>query len=184
MLDKTIALCYTIYINYKNVKSMSYIVDRYEIYKLPGQSLAVTQCGLQICGKGHAYGPQIYDSYSVCFILEGKGTYLVDGREYKLGAGQGFLITPGIPNTYCADTEEPWKYIYAIFGGADDDVLVHNAGLDEANVTFNFPLDEDMLHDLYAMHNASKNYDALGYDVTAYFLLVMSRLIRSNTLDN
>lgn len=38
-----------------------------------------------------------------------------------------------------------------------------------------------MINDLYAMHKACKSYDALGYDVTGYFLLVMSRLIKQNT---
>ncbi len=159
---------------------MSYTIDMYSLNRLPGQSLAVTQCGLQICDAGHSCGPYIYDSYSIHFIIEGKGKYLVDGREYELGAGQGFLIIPGMTNTYIADDEQPWKYIYAIFAGADDDVLVHNAGLGESNVVFDYTLDDEMSHDLWAMHKASKSYDALGYDATAYFLLIMSRLVRAN----
>lgn len=162
---------------------MSYKLDSYKLDKLPGQSLAVTQCGLQACDPGHSCGPLLYSTYSAHFIVEGKGRYQVDGREYELCAGQGFMITPGVINTYTADEKEPWKYIYASFDGVDDDTLSHNAGLDESNVIFDFDLDECMLHDLYAMYEASKSYDALGYDVTAYFLLVMSRLIRANTKD-
>ena len=160
---------------------MSYVIDSYHLNKLPGQSLAVIQCGLQICHPGHSCGPHTYHTYSAHFIIEGKGTYIVDGRSYELSAGQGFMIMPEVSNTYTADKKDPWKYIYASFIGADDDVLVHNAGLNESNSTFTFPLDDTMLNDLHAMHTASKSYDALGYDVTAYFLLVMSRLIRANT---
>ena len=88
---------------------MSYTLDMYSLSRLPGQSLAVTQCGLQMCDPGHSCGPRIYSSYSVHFVIEGKGKYLVDGREYELSAGQGFIITPGISNTYIADEDD---YIY------------------------------------------------------------------------
>ena len=163
---------------------MSQLTDRYDIDKLPNQSLAVTQCGIQICDPGHSSGSLLYQHYSAHFILEGKGVYCVNGKTYELKAGQGFMITPGCVSIYNADMEKPWKYMYATFMGTDDDSLVHNAGLDDDNVIFEFPLDEDMLHDLYAMHNASKSYDALGYDVAGWFLLVMSRLIKANTSHN
>ena len=99
--------------------------------------------------------------------------------SYELCAGQGFLITPNTSCVYIADEVEPWKYVYASFRGADDDTLVHNSGLDESNVIFDFPLDEDMVHDIYAMHRAGKKNEARGYDVTGYFLLVMSRLVKA-----
>ncbi|MBR2352988.1 MAG: AraC family transcriptional regulator [Clostridia bacterium] len=159
---------------------MSYDTDRYHLKRLSGQSLGVTECGIQICHKGHATSRGSRKSYAIHFILEGKGVYTVKGRSYMLSAGEGFLITPDVPNHYRADDEEPWKYVYVSFSGADDDTLVHHAGLDEENVTFSFPLDEDMIRDLYAMHGAGKKNEAQGYDVTGYFLLCMSRLVRKN----
>ncbi len=159
---------------------MSYITDRYELEKSPNQSLAVVECGIQICHAGHTAPVMSYRTYSAHFILEGKGTYTVGGRTYTLGAGEGFMITPGVPNTYAADDKDPWKYVYASFCGADDDALVHSAGLDEENVTFKFSLDADTVHNIYAMHTAGKKNEAKGYDVTGYFLLVMSRLIKAN----
>ena len=164
--------------------SLSYKTDRYDIKKLPNQSLAVTQCGLQICDSGHSFGPFLYNHYSAHFILSGKGTYTCGGKTYPLCAGQGFMIIPDMPNTYTADIDEPWRYIYANFCGADDETLVHNAGLNEDNMIFEFDLTDDMLHDLTMMHSSSKDQSARGYDVTGYFLLVMSRLVRSNSQRN
>ena len=158
---------------------MSYDTDRYNLSKLSGQSLAVIECGIQICHPGHASPKLFYKDYSAHFILEGKGVFIKDGASYELCAGQGFLITPNTSCVYIADEAEPWKYVYASFRGADDDTLVHNAGLDESNVIFEFPLDEDMVHDIYAMHRAGKKNEARGYDVTGYFLLVMSRLVKA-----
>ena len=163
---------------------MGYKTDRYDIKKLPNQSLAVTQCGLQICDNGHSCGPFLYSHYSAHFILSGKGTYTCGGKTYYLCAGQGFMIIPDMPNTYTADIDEPWKYIYANFCGADDETLVHSAGLNEDNMIFEFDLTDDMLHDLTMMHSASKDQSARGYDVTGYFLLVMSRLVKANTQRN
>ena len=157
---------------------MSYVTDRYNLIKLPGQSLAVVECGIQICHPGHKPPKIFYKDYSAHFILEGKGVFIKDDISYELHAGQGFLITPNSSCMYIADDKEPWKYIYASFRGVDDDALVHNAGLDENNVVFDFPLDEDMIHDMYAMHRAGKKNEARGYDVTGYFLLVMSRLVK------
>ena len=158
---------------------MSYDTDRYNLAKLPSQSLAVVECGIQICHAGHAAPKIFYKDYSAHFILEGKGVFTKDGVSSELCAGQGFLITPNTSCIYVADEKEPWKYIYVSFRGADDDALVHNAGLDENNVIFEFPLDEDMIHDIYAMHRAGKKNEARGYDVTGYFLLVMSRLVKA-----
>lgn len=159
---------------------MSYTTDRYQLHKHAGQSLAVTECGIQICHPGHATPHITYPDYSAHFILEGKGVFCLNGKEYPLSAGQGFLITPGSDCVYTADKHRPWKYIYVSFNGADGDTLVHSAGLDEENVVFDFPLDDDMVRDIYAMHSAGRRNEAKGYDVTGYFLLVMSRLVKAN----
>ena len=164
----------------KGVRSMSYDTDRYKLSKPPNQSLAVTECGIQICHSGHLTPESVYGYYSAHFIIEGKGTFTVNGKTYELAAGQGFMITPNSLCEYVADKENPWKYVYASFAGVDDDSLVHNAGLDEENVIFEFPLDSSMLRDLYAMHSAGKKNEAKGYDVTGYFLLCMSRLVKAN----
>ena len=93
--------------------------------KLPGQSLAVVECGIQICHSGHASPMLTYRHYSAHFILEGKGTYILDGKSYELGSGQRIMITPGALCIYIADKEAPWKYVYASFCRVDDDTLMH-----------------------------------------------------------
>lgn len=163
---------------------MSYVTDRYNVEKLSGQSLAVTECGIQICHSGHVSPKIDYSDYSAHFILEGKGVFSVNGKNYALGAGQGFIIIPGADCVYTADKQKPWKYVYVSFRGVDADVLVHNAGLDEQEVVFNFPLDDDMVRDIYSMHSSGKRNESRGYDVTGYFLIVMSRLIKANLQKN
>ena len=160
---------------------MSYETERYNMEKLSNQSLSIIQCGLQICHSGHSSGQLVYSEYSAHFILEGKGSYAVNGKTYELGVGQGFLITPNNPNVYVADEQEPWKYIYATFKGVDATALVRNAGLDDVNVIFSFPLTCEVINNLKNMHAAGRDYLSKGYDALGYFLLVMSHLVKANS---
>lgn len=161
---------------------MSVNIDFHNLEKQPNQSIAVIQCGITACQAGHHCAYRTYNHYSAHFVLEGKGTYTVNGKTYTVEPGQGFMIFPGISNCYTADMHSPWKYIYATFCGVDDDSLVRKAGLDIDHVLFPFPTDEKTLSNLYAMHEASKSYEAQGYDVAGYFLLVMSHLVRNATI--
>lgn len=159
---------------------MSYDTERYSMEKLSNQSLAVIECGLQICHSGHSSGRLVYRDYSAHFILEGRGTYSVGGCTYELGPGDGFMITPDIPNIYIADEAEPWKYIYASFKGHDAKTLVHHAGLNDDNVIFTFPMEDEVIGNIKKMHSSGKDRLAKGYDTLGYFLLVMSRLVAKN----
>lgn len=163
---------------------MSYDTERYRFEKLSNQTLAVIECGLQICHSGHSSGKLVYPDYSAHFILEGKGTYTVNGKTYHLEAGQGFMITPNISNVYVADEKEPWRYIYATFKGPDCGALVRHSGLSDEDVVFRFPLEPEMLHALEGMHRAGKDLSAKGYDALGYFLVAMSHLVRDNSRRN
>lgn len=156
---------------------MSFDTERYNLEKLSGQSLAVIQCGMNVCHSGHTTGNLVYREYSVHFVLDGRGTYVSCGKKYELEKGNGFIIKPGVPNICTADTEEPWKYIYVVFKGADAQSLVNSCGLDEDNLSFDFPLDEATLDYFEKMHSACRNNGAKGYDALGYFLLIMSNLV-------
>lgn len=159
---------------------MSYDTERYSLEKKSGQSLAVLQCGLTVCHSGHSTPKLVYPCYSAHFILEGKGVYRVNGKSHELRAGQGFMIMPNIPNVYIADTREPWKYIYISFKGADARSLLNSCGIDDDNVTFDFPTDDQTLEYLKKAYGAGKDTSAKGYDALGYFLIVMSNLVRQN----
>ena len=54
-------------------------------------------------------------------------------RRYELRAGQGFLICPGLINTYFADEADPWKYVWLEFDGLRVTEYLTYAGLDAAH---------------------------------------------------
>ena len=161
---------------------MSYDTERYGFEKLSGQGLSVIECGLQICHSGHSSGRMVHPDYSATFVLEGTGVYCINGKNYEISSGKGFVIVPDVPVMYTADTAKPWKYIYLSFNGPDSQGLLHNAGLNGDNVIFDFSMEDDTVELLWKMHSSGKNRDAKGYDVLGYFLLVMSRLVNGNAL--
>ena len=151
--------------------------ERYNLEKLSGRGISVMECGFLTCDRGHTIGSRIYGNYSATFIIEGKGTFTTCGKTYELEKGQGFIITPGVPNVYRADAETPWKYIFVAFKGPDSDALLHNAGLNTSNPVFSFPTDEETISNLFRIHSAGKNLDTKGYDALGYFYIVMSNLV-------
>lgn len=161
---------------------MGYSGERYYVNKEIGQSLSVVQGGMTICEAGHYTEPAVHRIYAIHFVLEGKGIYCINGKSYNVERGQGFIIIPNKTVSYKADDVDPWKYIYVDFCGIDDKNIVRYAGLDEKNVTFSFELSDEMQKDLYAMYHACSNTKTYGYEATGYFLVIMSRLIESHSV--
>ena len=80
------------------------------------------QYGRELCEPGHAFGPAQRRHYLFHYIIKGKGTLIAtegagEQSRYELHAGEGFLIFPGHVNTYFADIEDPWEYIWVEFDG-------------------------------------------------------------------
>ncbi len=155
---------------------MSYDTDRYLFYHTQSAALSLTECGIQICHKGHTAPPAKYPDYSAHFILEGKGFYEIGGKRYPLCAGEGFLIKPGNFCTYTADEEYPWKYVYISFRGTQAKELTCYAGLAEKCI-FAFENNEGMQKMIYKMHSIGKENAHRGIDALGIFLFIMGQLI-------
>ena len=160
--------------------ALSYDTERYDIEKLPNQSLAVIQWGITRNHPGHKCGPLLYKHYAIHFVTKGKGIYQINGKTYHLERGQGFLIPQNLSNIYTADDQDPWEYHYATFYGPDADTLVHHAGLDEQHVVFSFPTDADTLALLDQIMNCCRKNQAKGYDIIGCFFSLMSRLVAAH----
>ena len=80
------------------------------------------QYGREYCEPGHAFGPARRNHYLFHYIITGKGTLISTDQNgsktsFNLKGGEGFLIYPGQVNTYVADMEDPWEYIWIEFDG-------------------------------------------------------------------
>ena len=55
-------------------------------------ALYVTCCGCSKTEPLHSFGPAIKPHYLIHYVMDGKGVFTIDGQEYPLRAGYGFLI--------------------------------------------------------------------------------------------
>lgn len=56
------------------------------------------------------FGPGVRNSYIVHYVLSGKGYF----NGVPVSAGQGFLITPNMPEYYYPDENDPWEFLWII----------------------------------------------------------------------
>ena len=100
--------------------------------------LRLYQYGWEQCAPLHSFGPFVRNHFLFHYVISGRGfldSTAPDGvtRRYDLGADQGFLICPGQVNTYCADKDQPWKYVWLEFDGLRVREYLTAAGLDDAH---------------------------------------------------
>ena len=100
--------------------------------------LRLYQYGWEQCAPLHSFGPFVRNHFLLHYVISGKGfldANTSDGvtHRYDLEADQGFLICPGQVNTYCADKDHPWKYVWLEFDGLRVTEYLTYAGLDAAH---------------------------------------------------
>jgi AraC-like DNA-binding protein len=111
-------------------------VDFYNGVRSHDQDIHVRQCGSEACASGHAFGPAVRDYHLIHCIASGKGTFYAEGREYALGANQGFIIFPGQVTTYRADEGDPWVYGWMGYEGRGAAILTETVGLTRQSPVF------------------------------------------------
>lgn len=96
--------------------------------------LRLYQYGYEQCAPLHSFGPFVRNHFLFHYVISGRGFLIStapddEDRRYDLEAGQGFLICPGLVNTYSADEKEPWKYVWLEFDGLRAAEFLGYAGL-------------------------------------------------------
>ncbi len=103
-----------------------------ETYLYPlhaGESLKTYHYGMEVCEKGHGFGPAVRDHYLIHFVRRGKGTFQMRGTVYQLQAGEAFLIPAWEVTYYEADAGDPWEYWWIGFHGLEAENLLREAGM-------------------------------------------------------
>lgn len=102
-------------------------------------------CGRARCKPLHSYGPAVRPNYLLHYILDGSGTYRVEGQDFLLHKGEGFLIEPNKQTFYQADGEDPWTYLWIGFNGAKCGSCLRSLGLGDGRLTFRCEDDGELL---------------------------------------
>lgn len=147
--------------------------------------LSLFQYGYEKCDPLHSYGPYIRNHYLFHYIISGKGVLNATDskgitRKFELAADSGFLIYPGLVNTYYADEHEPWEYTWIEFDGIKVRESLVLAGLDEEAPVYmpNYQELGAILRDelLYIASHSS----ASPLNLTGHLYLALDALITSS----
>ena len=90
--------------------------------------LLLAYCGKEDCTPGWCFGPYIRENYVIHVVTRGTGVYKVRGKEYRVTAGQMFIIYPGEETIYQADEEDPWSYKWIGFNGYRAETIAEEIG--------------------------------------------------------
>ena len=163
-------------------------MEKYSLSIFPNENfmdLRLFQFGWEQCEPLHSFGPHIRNHYLFHYIISGWGVLSsqdengVD-RQYRLGPGRGFLISPGQINTYCADEKNPWKYVWLEFDGLRAADFLTNAGLSVEQPiysTWDLDMSEEVMR---LMMYIADHPEAPALHLIGYLYLFMDALIQSS----
>ena len=95
-----------------------HIMNGYQCLRnIPRQTndLYLVHCGIEKCSPGQSYGPRSRHEYHLHFILDGGGTFQINGMSYHLTKGQLFLLPPGIETFYFGKKKKSLVLYMGIF---------------------------------------------------------------------
>lgn len=73
--------------------------------------------GYTKCMPGFSMGTIKRDYTLIHYVITGKGTLKIEDETYEVSARQAFIIPEGAENSYYADENDPWTYIWIGFNG-------------------------------------------------------------------
>ena len=73
------------------------------------------QFGYESCRPSHSFGPAIREYWLLHCVVRGYGVYEIGSRKYNVTPGEIFVIPPYEKTYYCADSKNPWSYIWIGF---------------------------------------------------------------------
>jgi AraC-like DNA-binding protein len=139
--------------------------------------LIVYHCGMEECESSHSFGPAVRDHFLVHYVLEGEGTFHVDGKTYKVNENQGFLICPNVVTYYEADKDKPWRYHWVGFHGVKAESYLRAANLTRTSPIFFQNKDSSIELYLKEMMHCSKLSTANEVRLQGLLYLFLSKLI-------
>lgn len=164
-------------------------MDNYSFSIFPNENfldMTIFQYGWEQCAPLHSFGPCVRNHYLFHYVISGCGTLDSNPTEdvthhYRLSAGQGFLICPGQVTMYCADKQNPWKYVWVEFDGLRAADYLNKAGLSISQPIFtpnNPALGEQVRDELMYIANHS---EASALHLLGHLCLFLDALIQSSS---
>lgn len=105
------------------------ILNTYNEFDTNNFDLNVDHYGAEICDKNYSFGPTVRDNYVLHFIVDGKGSFKIDGTTTELKTGDMFILPKGKVTFYQADSKHPWTYLWVGFSGSKAESILNKTQL-------------------------------------------------------
>ena len=149
--------------------------------------LRIYQYGYEQCAPLQSFDPFIRNHYLFHYVISGRGSLdatAEDGvttRRYEIQAGQGFLICPGLINTYFADEHDPWKYVWVEFDGLRASESLRYAGLTAAQPIYRADDEAQSAQVRDLMLYIAEHSEASALHLIGYLCLFIDALMQSSS---
>lgn len=142
--------------------------------------------GHEVCKPSHSYGPAVREFYLLHLVTKGSGVYVNNNIEYKISAGQGFVICPEEVTYYEASSNDPWEYYWVAFKGDMTESYFKKAGLSKNTPIFNYS-GHNYLEDCIntaKLYNISSSIELELIGYTYLFLSEINKDIKNCKINN
>ena len=131
---------------------------RYEIISCDRDSLfSINNIGYSADTAVTRFGPGRRDLYIIHYVLSGSGFF----NGQKVSGGQGFLITPGMPEHYYPSETDPWSFLWAVFTDSDAEKLFGAYHADPKTHIFEYGNKQALMKTVTLLtHNSKRQYNS------------------------
>lgn len=82
------------------------------------EALYLTDIGHYPCAQNHyRQRDEPIGEHILIYCMEGSGYFSICDKEYRVTGNQFFILPPGVPHRYGADSGNPWTIYWLHFGG-------------------------------------------------------------------
>ena len=110
------------------------------------QEINVIYAAAEQLKHGATCGPVIRNVYIIECCIAGKGSIVINGKEFPFGAGASYVLLPGDAVIHTADTEHPREGFWCALDGSSIEAYVKEAGITSDSPFIAPTLFEDVHH--------------------------------------
>lgn len=93
-----------------------------------GKQLYLTDIGYYPTASNHLrQRREPIEQWVLIYCRSGKGWYSIGGTKYDVGPDSYFVLPPGIPHAYAADSNDPWTIYWVHYKGTSAQMLTPHA---------------------------------------------------------
>lgn len=126
---------------------------------------------------GYVNGPNIWDCFIFQYCVEGRGTFVLDGKSYHIHKNQCFVIFPGSIQMQKSSYDDPWAKTWICIYGKKVSACLRELGVTKKSPVFQWEDEPEILEHMYhaidevSEKNRTSIYDRISLAARFFSLL-------------